>query len=136
MFKVGIILVALLAFGYTTPAQAVKPDGDSAVSKTFKQLGRSMRGMRNVKDSEGLLVLLTDMRELAVKNRENVPSFMQPETDAYGEFQAGMDDFIARIDAAIEAAESDDFDGAMKLMRDIRGAKSEYHEKFELEESN
>lgn len=138
MFKKLIVLLLCsgLAVGFSTSVFAVKPDEDSAVSKTFKKIGRTLRGIRDAKTADELAEILRKARGLAVENRENVPSFMQQDTDEYAAFQEGMDDFIGRIDAALSAAEAGDMNAAMEKLGAVKDAKDEFHEKFELEEDH
>lgn len=132
-FVKTFLVTTLFSLLVSTPVSAVEPDSDSAVSKNFQNVGRQMRGMRNIKTSADMLEALQTMRASAVANKDEVPSFMETGTEQYQEFQDGLDDFIGRLDEAIALAEAGDLDGANGLMQNIRGARNEYHEKFEIE---
>ncbi|MBX2848720.1 MAG: hypothetical protein KTR16_10390 [Acidiferrobacterales bacterium] len=133
VLKAGLIAAAL-AFSFSVFTHAVEPDGDSAVSQNFKKVGRSFRGISGAKTAEELLEILQTARESLVANKDEVPSFMEADSPQLQEFIDGVDDTIARLDKAIALAQADDYEGAMVQFQEVRGAKDEYHEKFELEE--
>lgn len=129
-----ILITVVLSFALSFSAHAVEPDGDSAVSQNFKKVGRSFRGIGDAKTSAELLTVLQTARVSLVANKDEIPSFMEAGTPQLQEYLDGLDDTIGRLDKAIALAEADDYDGAMAQFDDVRGAKDEYHEKFELEE--
>ena len=125
-----VFAVALLA----TPAQAVVPDEDSAVSKNFKSVGRELRSLGNISDPaemvEKLETFLTTMRA----NREEMPSFMESGTEQYADFQNGIDELIAEMEKALVLAKAGDLDGAKGVASGFRDIKEKYHEHFDIEE--
>lgn len=125
---------AIFTFAFSLSSHAVQPDEDSAVSQNFKKVGRSFRGIGGAKTAAELLPILQTAREALVANKDEIPSFMEADTPQLQEYIDGVDDTIARLDKAIALAEADDYDGAMAQFQEVRGAKDEYHEKFELEE--
>lgn len=129
-----VLIAATLTLTLSVSSHAVVPDEESAVSQNFKKVGRSMRGLRDAKTTADLLEILRPARVAAVANKDEIPSFMEEGTPQLQEFHDGIDDLIARIDAAIVLAEADDLEGAMAQMQEVRGARKEYHEKFELED--
>ena len=128
------LVAAILNFTLSVAAYAVEPDGDSAVSQNFKKVGRSFRGLRSAKTSADLLPILQDARAALVDNKNEIPSFMEADSEQLQTFIDGIDDTIGRLDKAIALAEADDYEGAMAAMSAVRDAKAEYHEKFEIED--
>ena len=129
-----LFIAAFVSSLISSPSYAVKPDEDSAVSQNFKKVGRSFRSVRSAKTAEELLPIFESARQALVANKSEVPSFMEEGTEQYDEFQKGLDDTIARLDEAIALAQSGDFEGALEKFNSFRGAKKEYHDKFELED--
>ncbi len=130
----AVFIAAVLSFTLSLSAHAVEADGNSAVSQNFKKVGRSLRGVRDAKTAPELLSILQTVRAAVVANKDEVPSFMEAGTPQYQEFQDGLDDAIGRIDKAIALAEADDYDGAIAQFEDVRNARNDYHEKFEIED--
>lgn len=131
-----VLVATALTLTLSMSAHAVKPDEDSAVSKNFKKVGRSFRGIRDAKTSADLIEILQTARAAMVANKDEIPSFMEAGTPELQEYIDGLDDTIGRVDKAIALAEADDFSGAMAQFDDVRGAKDEYHDKFELEDDH
>lgn len=127
------LITAALSLVLSTSVNAVEADGNSAVSKNFKTVGRSLRGLGSAKSADDLVKTLAPIREAVVANKDEVPSFMTEGSEEFQAYQDGLDDFIGRIDEVIELAEGGDLDGAMAKASSLRDVRNEYHDKFNIE---
>jgi soluble cytochrome b562 len=128
------VLVAVACAVLATPAYAVIPDEDSAVSKNFKSIGRDMRSVGRISDLPEMIATLEKFHAAVSANREEVPSFMEPDTEMYTDFQNGIDEFIAEIEKALALAKGGDLAGAQDVAGGFRDFRRKYHEHFNIED--
>ena len=136
MSRSFLVFAAVTCAVLATPAFAVLPDEDSAVSKNFKSIGRELRSVGKIDDAAELVETLETFHATLTANRKEVPSFMEPGTEMYAEFQNGIDEFIAEVDKALALAKGGDLDGAKSIAGSFRDFKEKYHEHFEIEEED
>lgn len=129
---IAVIIVAVLS----SPVHAVVPDEDSAVSKNFKSIGRELRSLGKISDADEMIEKLETFHATLVRQRDEVPSFMETGTEQYAEFQNGVDEFIGKVEAALALARAGDLDGAKEAAKGFVDLKKKYHEHFEIEEDH
>ena len=134
MLKYFLIATAVAVTFIATPADAVEPDENSAVSKNFKSFGRDLRSLRKISDQDELVAFLEKAHSAVTANRSEVPSFMEAGTDQYAEYQDGIDEFLTKIDSALALAKAGDVDGAKEIASNFRKVKDKYHEHFDIED--
>ena len=126
-------IALLFSFSYAPLSSAGIPDEDSVVSKNFKQVGRTLRGMRSAETAEDVAVILKKVKKFSTKNRDLVPTIMVEGTPVVDEYKKGMDKFLAKVDEALALAEAGDKDGAMKIVKEFRDIKDDAHDHFNVE---
>lgn len=123
----------LAAFTLPTASFAAIPDEDSAVSKNFKQVGRTLRGMRSAKTAEEVADILTKVKKFSVENRKLIPTILDKDSPLMEDYKKGMDNFIAKVDEALKLAQAGDMEGAQKLVKGFRDIKDKAHDHFNVE---
>ena len=112
---------------------AAFPDENSVVSKNFKQVGRALRGMRSAKTAEDMVDILGKVKTFSVKNRDLIPSILDKDSPMMADYKKGMDDFIAKVDEALQLAEAGDFAATQKAVKGFRDIKMGAHDHFNVE---
>ena len=125
-----VVAIALLA----TPAYAVVPDENSAVSQNFKSVGRELRSLGRISDPAEMVEKLETFLATMHSQRDEVPSFMETGTEQYADFQNGIDELIAEMEKALALAKAGDLDGAKEVASGFRDIRRKYHEHFNLED--
>lgn len=138
--KKSSILIALMfsviASTYTAPASAVVPDKNSVVSKNFKDIDRSLRSLRKAEGNEEMITALNNIHAIALKNREEVPSFMKAGTKAFTDYQQGMDQFIKAITKTIAAVNEGKIKTGKAAVKKLGKIKKKFHKEFNLEDDH
>ncbi|MDM3872440.1 cytochrome b562 [Porticoccus sp. W117] len=133
-FVYTLSIVLLLSSPVFAPNSfAAFPDEDSVVSKNFKQVGRALRGMRSAETAEDVAKILKKVKKFSSKNRDLIPTIMVEGTPQVGEYQKGMDEFLAQVDKALALAEAGDKDGATAIVKKFRDIKKGAHDHFNVE---
>ncbi|MGJ8692927.1 MAG: cytochrome b562 [Thalassotalea sp.] len=128
------LIVSTLMF--TNTATAVVPDEDSAVSKNFKDIGRSMRGLGKADNSQDIIAALEKIKAIATKNRKEVPSFMKADTKEFTKYQEGVDSFVETINKTIAAVNKGDITSGKQAQKKLGADKKKFHKEFDLEDDH
>ena len=135
MKTIKLIAAAAVAFAALQAplATAAYPDEDSAVSKNFKQVGRTLRGLRSAETAEDVAEILTKVKKFSEKASALTPTIMAEGSDSEKEYKEGMKKFIAQVDKALKLAKDGDKDGALKIAKTFTKAKKDAHKHFNVE---
>ncbi|WIO74636.1 cytochrome b562 [Porticoccaceae bacterium LTM1] len=120
-------------FAIAPTTYAAKPAEDSVVSKNFKQVGRTLRGLRSAETADDVAKILTKVKKFSEKNRDEIPTVLGANSPKLADYTKGMDNFIAKVDEALKLAEAGDKDGAMKIVSTFRETKQKAHKHFEVD---
>jgi len=121
---------------FTNAASAVVPDKDSAVSKNFKDIGRSMRNLRKANDSQDIIESLEKIRVITIKNRELVPSFMKAGSKEFSKYQEAIDSFVKTIDKTMSAVDRGEITSGRVAQKKLGSEKKSFHKEFDLEDDH
>ncbi len=127
------MLISLSLFS-TIPVYAHVADENSAVSRNFKRIGKSMRKLRRINDSAILVAELENFRAIALKNQHEKPSFTEPGTELLEKYQSEVKDFIGTIDSLIKKVESGEITSGREIVSILKEVKDASHDTMELEE--
>lgn len=130
-----LTLIAL-TLSFANTASAVVPDEDSVVSKNFKDIGRSMRGLRKANNSQDIIEALEKIKTIAIKNRTEVPSFMKADTKEFTQYQEGVDSFVETIDKTIAAVDKGEITSGKVAQGKLGADKKKFHKEFDLEDDH
>ena len=128
------LIVSTLMF--TNTVSAVVPDENSVVSKNFKDIGRSMRGLGKAKSSQDIIEALEKIKAIAIKNRKEVPSFMKAGTKEFTKYQDGVDSFVETIDKTIAAVDKGEITSGKQAQKKLGADKKKFHKEFDLEDDH
>jgi soluble cytochrome b562 len=129
-----LLVVSTLIFPTTLFANV--PDENSVVSKNFKDIGRTLRGLRKADNSQDIIAALEKIKAISVKNRAEVPSFMSAGTKEFTKYQEAMDSFVQTVDEVIAGVDSGKITSGRAAQKKLGGEKKHFHKEFDIEDDH
>ncbi|WP_068547064.1 cytochrome b562 [Thalassotalea crassostreae] len=129
------LLFTTLSFSISTPSYAANvADDDSAVSKNFTDIGRSLRKLRREKNPEKIVNLLTKIKDIANANMDLVPSFMTEGDKEFVIYQDEMKKMTNLIDELVIKVNNGDIKSGADVVKELTTLKKSSHKKVDLED--